>query len=394
MERSTAAGDDAGTVAGISALAARLATLRDARRARGKRYPLPLVLVLVVLAKLAGEDRPSGIADWVAHRAARLRTVLGLSWRRMPHHNTIRRVLAEAVDPTELDAVVGAFFREQAGVGESMVISIDGKSVRGTITGATPRGEHLLAAYLPAEGIVLRQVAAGEKENEITVAPQLLGHVDLRDKVVTGDALHTQRALSAQILAAGGDYFWIAKANQPTLRGDIAAVFELDDRTVAGGRLPGERRTAATGEKGHGRQERRTLTASTDLVRYSDWPGLGQVFRLERERRIRTTGKVEREIVYGLTSLPPERATAAALLQLSRSHWGIENGLHYRRDVTYHEDATRLTQGHAGRVMATLNNLIIGVLCRAGFTNHAAARRRCAADLVFSLTLLAPAAEL
>src|SRR5215831_2247125 len=147
MERSTAAGDDAGTVAGISALAARLATLRDARRARGKRYPLPLVLVLVVL---------------------------GLSWRRMPHHNTIRRVLAEAVDPTELDAVVGAFFREQAGVGESMVISIDGKSVRGTITGATPRGEHLLAAYLPAEGIVLRQVAAGEKENEITVAPQLL----------------------------------------------------------------------------------------------------------------------------------------------------------------------------------------------------------------------------
>lgn len=93
-------------------------------------------------------------------------------------------------------------------------------------------------------------------------------------------------------------------------------------------------------------------------------------------------------MVYGLTSLAPAKASAAALLRLSRAHWGIENGLHYRRDVTYHEDATRLTQGHAGRVMAALNNLVIGLLCHAGQTNHAAARRRCAADLQFSLTLL------
>lgn len=387
MEDSTCPAANLGVVFPVSALTARLATVADARQARGKRYALPVLLLVIVLAKLAGEDRPSGIADWVRHRGAPLRAALGLSWRRMPHHNTVRRVLAHAVDAVALDAAVGAFLREQADGGQSVVVSIDGKTVRGTISRSDHRGEHLLAAYLPAEGIVLLQVAAGEKQNELSVAPQLLASLDLRGKVVTGDALHTQRTLSAQIVAAGGDYLWIAKANQPTLRQEIADVFALDDRTVAGGRLPGERRMATLVNKGHGRRERRTLTASTDLAGYSDWPHLAQVFRLERTR-CRSTGVVDQEVVYGLTSLPPARATAAELLRISRAHWGVENGLHYRRDVTFREDATRLTQGHAGRVMATLNNFAIGLFCRAGFANHAAARRRCAADLQYSLSVL------
>jgi len=281
----------------------------------------------MVLAKLAGEARPSGIADWVGHRAAQLQAALGLSWRRMPHHNTLRRVLAEAVVPDELDATIGAFFLAQADVGHSRVITIDGKTVRGTISAAS-RGTHLLAAYLPAEGIVLLQVAADEKQNEISVAPRLLRCLDLRGKVVTGDALHTQRALSAQIVAAGGDYLWIAKENQPTLRGEIADLFTVDDRTVAGGRLVGDRRTASAVATGHGRHERRTLTLSADLAGYSDWPGLAQVFCLERERVLRSSGKVEREVVYGLTSLAATRASAAELLAYGRAHWGIENGLH------------------------------------------------------------------
>lgn len=389
MEGSTPACPGEGMLLAVSAMLAQFAAIPDRRHARGKRYPLPLLLLLIVLAKLAGEDRPSGIADWLHYRATVLHAALGLPWRRMPHHTTIRRVLADAIDVAALDTAVGTCLQAQPGAGTSLLVSIDGKCVRGTLSMTNSRGEYLLAAYLPAEGLVLLQVAAGEKENEITVAPQLLGSIDLRGKVVTGDALHTQRALSAQIIAAGGDYLWIAKENQPTLRQDIATVFELDDGTVAGGRLPGERRTATTIDKGHGRQERRTLTASTDLVGYSDWPGLVQVFRLERERRLCATDKVTSEIVYGLTSLPPARASAAELLHLSRAHWGIENGLHYRRDVTYHEDATRLTQGHAGQVMAALNNLVIGLFSRAGWRNHAAARRRCNAELEFALTLLA-----
>ncbi|MHB8575334.1 MAG: ISAs1 family transposase [Dehalococcoidia bacterium] len=366
----------------------RLARLSDARRARGKRYPLALVLILAVLAKLAGEDRPSGIADWVAHRQTALAAALGLQWTRTPHHNTFRRVLADAVTPGDLDAAVGAFFREQAGAGHSVLISIDGKTVRGTIATPARRGEHLLAAYLPQEGIVLLQVAAGAHENEISVAPQLLRGLDLRGKVVTGDALHTQRALSTQIVAAGGAFLWIAKENQPTLRQDIAQLFDADDRTVVGGRVANDRRTAQTIDKGHGRQEQRTLTVSAELADYSDWPGLAQVFRLERQRLTHTTGKQQHEVVYGLTSLTAAQASAAQLLALSRAHWGIENGLHYCRDVTFHEDATRLTHGHAGRVMAALNNLVIGLLRHAGYTNLAAARRRCAANLPLALSLL------
>jgi len=374
----------------VDGLWQRLAALRDARRARGTRYPLPLVLRLIVLAKLGGEDTPSGIADWVAHRRAALGQALGQALPRTPHHNTYRPVLEGAVDPHELDAAVGAFFRARPEVGHSVLVSIDGKTVRGTIDAPATRGAHLLAAYLPAEGIVLMQVAAGDKANEISAAPALLRCLDLRGKVVAGDALHTQRALSAQILDAGGDYLWVAKDNQPTLRADIEAVFTADDRTVAGGRIERDLRSARTVEKGHGRQETRVLTASDDLAGYSDWPGLAQVFRLERHRLHTKSGKHEQEVIYGLTSLSSAAVSAARLLALQRAYWGIEHGLHHRRDATFHEDGTRLTRGHAGRVMATLNNLVIGLLRAAGHTNLAAARRRCDADLLASLALLAP----
>ncbi|MDQ3702239.1 MAG: ISAs1 family transposase [Chloroflexota bacterium] len=394
MEASTGAGSREARVFDVGGLWERLATLADARHARGKRYPLALVLLLMVLAKLGGEDRPSGIAEWVAHRRDALQAALGVRWARMPHHNTYRRVLAQAVEPGELDAAVGAFLTSQPGVGRSVLVSIDGKTVRGTIDTPATRGEHLLAAYLPAEGIVLLQVAAGDKENEISVAPTLLRALDLRGKVVAGDALHTQRALSAQILAAGGAYLWVAKANQPTLRADIETLFTSDDHTVAGGRIHHDFRTARTVDHGHGRSDIRTLIASSDLHGFSDWPGLHQVFRLERQRVQIKSGKREHEVSYGLTSLSPAAASAAQLLALTRAHWGIENGLHHCRDVTFREDATRLTQGQAGRVMAALNNLVIGLLRCAGHTNLAAARRLYNANLLAAFALLAPPSRL
>lgn len=389
MEGNTAAAPAGAVMFEVSGLWERLARLTDARRARGKRYALPLVLVLAVLAKLSGEDRPSGIADWVAERRDALQQALGLALPHTPHHNTFRRVFQQAVDPAELEATLGAFFQSLPHVGHSLVISLDGKTVRGTLAASATRGEHLLAAYLPEEGIVLMQVAAGGKDNEISVAPALVRCLDLRGKVVVADAMHTQRALSAQIVAAGGAYLWIAKDNQPTLREEIAQLFTADDRTVAGGHIPLEVRVARSVDKGHGRLEIRTLRASSELRGYSEWPGLDQVFELTRERHHTKSGKVEREVVYGLTSLAAQDAAAARLLALSRAYWGIENGLHYRRDVTFHEDATRLTQGHAGRVMASLNNLVIGLLRYAGHTNLAAARRHCAANLRTGLALVA-----
>lgn len=363
-----------------------LSALRDRRHRRGKRYAMALVLLLVVLAKLSGEDRPSGIADWVRHRRAQLAQALGVGLARAPHHNTYRRVLAGAVEPTELDEAVGVFFRELPQVGRSVLVSIDGKTVKGTMDAEDPRGEHLLAAYLPEEGIVLLQVSAGNKDNEISVAPMLLRGLDLRGKVVAADAMHTQREFSAQILAAGGEYLLPVKDNQPTLREEIELLFGGDDRTVEGGTVVHDFRTVRRVDKGHGRREVRQITVSTELAGYTDWPGLSQVFRLDRERI--TCRKHERETIYGLTSLSPTEASPERLLDMTREYWGVENGLHYRRDVTFHEDSTRLTKGKAGHVMASLNNLVIGLLRLAGFSNLAAARRYCGASLSNALVVL------
>lgn len=359
----------------VGSLAAHLARLTDQRRPRGIRYALGIALVLIALAKLAGEDRPSGIADWVNLRADALRAALRIRRPRLPHHNTYRRILASAVAPDELEATVGEFLRGLPRADTEELIAIDGKTVRGTIGPEHPHGEHLLAADQPRAGLVLLEVATGRKENEITVAPDLVAGLDLHGKIVMGDAMQTQRALSTQVLDAGGDYIWLAKDNQPTLREDIVVALAPPTPTVLGGMVPTDLRTARTVTKGHGRRETRQITVSRSLKGYSDWPGLDQVFRIERERVLLKEGKVTREVVEGLTSLAPRQASARQLLDDTRDYWGIENGLHDRRDVTFHEDATRLTKGNAGRVMAILNNLVIGLLCWAGHTNLAAARR-------------------
>jgi hypothetical protein len=128
------------------------------------------------------------------------------------------------------------------------------------------------------------------------------------------------------------------------------------------GRLPKDFETVKETRKGHGRLEERTLTVSSQLNDFLNWPYLQQVFRLERRFVSTKTGKVQVQVVYSLTSLAREEITPRKLLTKIRSYWSIENGLHYRRDVTLREDHTRMTHGNAGRIMACLNNLVIGLV--------------------------------
>jgi len=362
----------------------RLSQLGDRRGRRGKRYELAPLLLFVIFAKLSGEDEPSGIADWLSSRAREFIQALHLDWSRTPHHSTLRRILAFVVEPEELDRVVAEHLASLSGVGTSRLIAIDGKTVRGTISEANPRGEHLLAAYLPREGVVLGQVAVASKENEIVEAPKLLAQLDLRDKVVMGDAMQTQRKLSKQVKQASGDFVWLTKENQPTVLREIEELFELQTPTVLGGLVPNDFVRYQESDKGHGRRERRRITVSSELKGYTKWPYLEQVFRLERWRTDSKAGKSQTEVVYGLTSLSPKAASAKDLFGFVRDYWGIENGLHHRRDVTFHEDRTRQTRGHAGHVMASLNNLVIGLLRHLGFTNLARARR--VSDSLFNQT--------
>ena len=199
--------------------------------------------------------------------------------------------------------------------------------------------------------------------------------LDLRGKIVTGDAMFAQRELSLQIVEAGGDYVWTVKDNQSTLRQDIELLFQPEKAVKGFSQGTKDFRTAETTEKKHGRVERRTLTVSAELKNYLDWPGAEQVFKLERYFKRVRDGHVTHEVVYGITSLAPASADAAQLLQVIRSHWGIENGLHYRRDETLREDWCHLKRGQAARAMAVINNLIVGLTLRLGWTNLAATRR-------------------
>jgi predicted transposase YbfD/YdcC len=288
--------------------------------------------------------------------------MLKLARKSMPHHSTYRRMIAEVIDAEELEQQVSDFLTGKQYYGKQVLVSIDGKTLRGTLD-EEQEGTYLLAAYLPDEGLVLMEVAVEGKGKEIPAALKLLKMLDLRGKVVMGDALHTQRETSKQICAAGGDYIWYAKGNQGQMEEDIRLWFEPEPDPLPGqGRLAKDFESAKSVNKGHGRIEVRKLTVSSQLKDFFDWPYLEQVFMLERQVTDIKSSHVRKRVIYGFTSLSRDQVSPARLLALIRSYWGIENGLHYRRDVTLREDKTRLTNQNAGHVMACLNNLVLGLL--------------------------------
>ena len=364
----------------LHALAAQLTQLVDQRNPRGVRYPLAPLLTIAILAKLAGHSRVEAIADWARLRAATLAPLFGLSRPTMPHARTWGRILAHAVDPTALATLLGQVFHpphQPGGIPPrgSVVLAVDGKTLRGTIPLGQTQGVHLVAVYLPEHGVTLAQIAVDQKTNEITVVPTLLRQVDLTGVVVTGDAMQCQQALSRQIVDAGGDYLWTVKENQRTLLADIQQVFAPSTSLPGWSDPAPDWQTARTVEAGHGRIEERVITVSSMLADYTPWPGLAQVFRLER-RVTDGLGRERREVAYGITSLPANSAPPARVLAIARAHWGIENGLHYRRDVSLQEDASLLRRGQGPQVLAALNNAVIGLIRHHGERNLPAVQRQ------------------
>ena len=374
-----------GFVCDLNSLFAALARLKDRRDARGLRYRLVTVLVFIVLAKLCGEDHLRGIAQWVSLRQEVLAEVLKLAKPQAPHATTYSRVLNEAVDIEQFEQVVAQFFKAQPKAGRSVHIAIDGKTLRATIPAGRTHGLHLLAAYLPEEGWVVLQVDASR--GELPAAMRIVKHIDLRAKIVTGDALFAQRHLSAWIVGSGGDYIWTVKDNQSQLHHDIEALFAPDERVPGFSQGQLDFRTAEKWNKTHGRLECRTLSASSMLKGFANWPHAEQVFRVERYRERMRDGQVTMEVRYGVTSLAASEANAERLLQMVRAHWQIENGLHYRRDDTLREDRCRL-RGRGAHAMAAINNLVLGLLRRQGITDVPTARRTYAARLNQAVALV------
>lgn len=361
-----------------------LAEIPDFRSPHGKRHPLGAILALACSAMLCGYRSYTAIAEWGRHYGVHLVHALGFTHRppcAATLHTVFRRVDREAVE-AKLGAWAEGLLGEapQTAGGED-AIAIDGKTLRGSQKQGAP-GVHLLSALAHRLGLTLAQQAVDDRTNEIPVAVELLRHLVLEGRIVTMDALLTQRQIAQQIVDAGGDYVMVVKENQPQLLEDITTVFALAP-------MVGEQRTAAaTVDLGHGRIEQRWLQTSNILAGYSDWPGLAQVFRLERHVILKKTGEVREEVVAGVTSLAPERADAARLLALVRGHWSIENRSPWVRDVTFDEDRSQVRCGHIPQVMAALRNTVIGLIRWAGYTNMAAACRRFAAQPQAALHLI------
>ncbi|HLE14162.1 MAG TPA: ISAs1 family transposase [Anaerolineales bacterium] len=368
---------ETGVVFDGNSLYARFQHLGDPRKAHGKRYSLTTLLVIIFLAKLCGKDTPMEIADWAKNHAEELARLLKLKRTWMPHHNTIRRVFQNILEETEFERMAREYSQqEQVGAGE--VLAMDGKALRGTRIAGQEGSDYVLSVYNVSQQQVVAQAAVDSKENEIVAAPRALQKVPLTGKVVTGDALHTQRSISEQIVGQGGHYLWPVKENQPRLYEDIERLFAPDKPKSGFGKITTDFLSARKVNLGHGRLEKRTIQTSAMLNDYVDWPGIGQVYRLERKFDWVRQGKVYKtssEIEYGITSLSRDQASPAKVLHIRRQHWLIETGLHYRRDVTFHEDATRMTIGAAGRILATVHNLVLGLIKRAGYNNAAQARR-------------------
>ncbi len=361
----------------IPSLAAYLAQIPEYRAARGRRHPLLALLLLVGVATLCGARGQRAIADWGrCHGQPWLRR-RGFTGDRAPSQPTLSRLFSRL--PHEaVEAALGRWAEPvlrcrppEPGALEGL--AVDGKTLRGSRKrGATEA--HLLAAFSHRLGVTLGRAGVPKKSNEIGAAGAFLRALALDGRVVTADALLTQRDIARAIIGGGGDYLLVVKTNQPTLHADIAAAFApgADDTGRVG--------NATTVTQHGGRVERRALTASTALVGYSDWPGLGQILRVERRTIHKMTGRVLRqETAYAITSLAPHRATPPQLLALWRGHWAIENRLHYVRDMAFDEDRATARADHAPQVMAAFRNAAIGLIHALGTTAITATCRRFAA---------------
>jgi len=277
----------------------------------------------------------------------------------MPHPTTWTRVLGNAVAAAAIETALQplldlpptAEVRERA----SRQIALDGKTLRDTIPAAARSGVHLVTAYQVDTGKPCLQVSVPSKANEVVVAPTMLAALDLHGVLVTGDAMFAQHNLSTQIVEAGGDYCWIVKENQPSLYDDLRLLFDELPGTSA---LPDDFVTVRTVDLGHGRLDERVLTSSSMLAEYQGWPYLAQAFQVVRISQ--RPHRRSREVRYGISSAPTSCLRASELLTRVRGHWQIENGLHYRRDVTLDEDASLARMGQPPHVLATLNNVFAG----------------------------------
>jgi predicted transposase YbfD/YdcC len=344
----------------LDEIVASFATMEDPRSHINRRHPLPSVLVIAVLAVLAGAAGPTAIARWAECKADLLIGLLDLPYG-IPGKDVFRRVLM-MIKPEVFEAAFNAWMAHLRGEAtaetgvDRPIIPLDGKTARRSHDAKNDRGAlHVVTAWAGELGLALGQQACAEKSNEITAIPELLKKIDVRGGIVTIDAMGAQKAIAEAVIGGQADYVLALKRNHETLH---TAVIEHIDEQLEGDLEEAQELT--TTDRGHGREEERIylhLPAPEGLPGQVEWKGLksvGVVTSLRKEGE-----KESIEVRYYLSSLPVDVKLFARAV---RGHWSVENTCHWTLDVTFREDDSRIRERVLGANITWLYRFTLSIL--------------------------------
>jgi predicted transposase YbfD/YdcC len=378
---------------GLDEVARHFEELEDPRSTVNRQHPLVSVVVIALMAVLAGADGPTAIAEWAALKEEFLLEALDLP-NGIPRKDVFRRVLV-LLKPTAFQACFANWLQslrataaEATGV-EQPVLAIDGKTARRSHDRGKGLGAlHSVSVWASEFGLSLGQVACAEKSNEITAIPELLKLVDIKGALITIDAMGTQKAIAEKIIDGEADYVLALKGNHETLH---QAVIDYIDEQSENDFATVTARRHVTEETGHGRQETRSyiqMPVPQDLPGLELWKGLKSIGMVVSE--CLRNGKETVEIRYYISSLAVSVKRFATAI---RSHWGIENSCHWSLDLTYREDESRIQNKHMRENFAWLRRLTLSLLKQhPGRESVAMKRRSCGWSDDFMMEVLTGAA--
>jgi predicted transposase YbfD/YdcC len=345
-------------------------------------YPLEEILLLCLCAVISGADCWVEIALYGQQRLAFLRRFLPFK-HGVPSHDQLGIVFAR-LDAQQFQSCFVAWVERFTDAVRG-VVAIDGKTLRRSFDHAAGQGPiQMISAWSSRQRLVLGQRQVAEKSNEITAIPKLLELLELQGAVVTLDAMGCQRAIAEQIVTQGADYVLGLKGNQGTLHEDVALLFDEQQGGLAGLQVT----VHQTCEKDHGRLETRRVVATEQIAWLHDshaWPGLRSIAKVESRRELLAEGKMEEETRYYLSSLP---GSAQQIGEAVRSHWDVENGLHWVMDMVFRDDECRIRTQNAPANFATIKHMASNLLRRGKGKHSMRASRHIAAwneDFLYSL---------
>ena len=347
----------------IASLEQHFAGLTDPRVERTREHKLLDIVLIAVCAAICGADGWVEVEEFGQAKQTWFQTFLDLP-NGIPSHDTFGRVFAR-LDPNEFEAAFVSWVQAVSQHINGQVIAIDGKRLRRSHDRTLGKNAiHMVSAWASANHLVLGQRKVDEKSNEITAIPALLQVLVIQGCIVTLDAMGCQRDIAAQIVAQGGDYVLALKGNQTHLQEDVRALWDWAEHGGGQG-VPLE--TAQTVTKGHGRIETRICTTLADptclpiLPDFPHWKNLRALIRIQATRQMDDQTSTEtRYYLSSLASDTPDLAQVA--LDAVRSHWGVENEVHWVLDLAFREDESRIRHGEAAENFAILRHIALNLL--------------------------------